>query len=68
VTTFRVRFEGQETYEIEADSVAFKEGGVVAFYNQPNPEEGRLTSSDDLIQAFSEWESVKRVEIERFET
>lgn len=44
---------------VEADTVAFKEGGVVAFYDTPDEITLNTEDSETLVTAFKEWSEVR---------
>jgi hypothetical protein len=57
MVTFTVtRHSGWEA-EVTADTVEIEEGGVLTFYESTH---STISSSDDLVVAYSEWSTVKR--------
>jgi len=48
-----------EHIEVEADTVAFKEGGVVAFWNTPDTITIDNGSNNELVTAFKDWDEVR---------
>lgn len=49
-----------EHIEVEADTVAFKEGGVVSFWNTPDTITIDNEKGHELVTAFKNWSEVRR--------
>lgn len=49
---------GEATIEIRADDVEFYDGGVVAFYEEPDGISLESRTSSNLLTAYKDWDSI----------
>lgn len=53
---YKVYLGDETAVDVQADSVGFEEGGVLAFYEEPT--DGNISDEDELLAAYESWEIV----------